>query len=65
MSDTTTGQQDQSQAVELIYNLHDRPPFFESLFAALQHLLAIFVSIVLPRSYRQQKVHDDLKTDPA
>ena len=39
---------DQSQAVELIYNLHDRPPFFESLFAALQHLLAIFVSIVTP-----------------
>jgi xanthine permease XanP len=35
-------------AVEIIYGLHDRPPFFESLFAALQHLLAIFVGIITP-----------------
>lgn len=26
---------------ELIYGLNDRPPFRESLFAAMQHLLAI------------------------
>ncbi|MFO7849817.1 MAG: nucleobase:cation symporter-2 family protein [Spirochaetia bacterium] len=44
----SSGQADQSQGIELIYQLNDRPPFFESLFAALQHLLAIFVSIVTP-----------------
>ncbi len=33
---------------ELIYRLEDRPPFLESLFAALQHLLASFVGIVTP-----------------
>ena len=30
---------------ELIYGLNDRPPLRETLFAALQHLLAIFVAI--------------------
>lgn len=34
--------------VELIYGLEDRPPFWEALFAALQHLLAIFVGIATP-----------------
>ena len=33
---------------ELIYRLEDRPPFLESLFAAIQHLLASFVGIVTP-----------------
>ena len=33
---------------ELIYGLNDRPPVREALFAALQHLLAIFVAIVTP-----------------
>jgi xanthine permease XanP len=33
---------------ELIYGLNDRPPVMESLFAALQHLLASFVGIVTP-----------------
>ena len=32
----------------LIYGLNDRPPLQEALFAALQHLLAIFVSIITP-----------------
>lgn len=32
----------------LIYGLDDRPPFREALFAALQHLLAIFVAIITP-----------------
>ena len=32
----------------LIYGLNDRPPFKEALFAALQHLLAIFVAIITP-----------------
>uniref|UniRef100_A0AB33JDK9 Nucleobase:cation symporter-2 family protein n=1 Tax=Prevotella sp. GTC17260 TaxID=3236796 RepID=A0AB33JDK9_9BACT len=33
---------------ELIYGLNDRPPLKETLFAALQHLLAIFVAIITP-----------------
>jgi xanthine permease XanP len=45
---SSAGQTDQYQGIELIYGLHDRPPFLESLFAGLQHLLAIFVSIVTP-----------------
>jgi xanthine permease XanP len=33
---------------ELIYRLEDKPPVIESLFAAIQHLLASFVGIVTP-----------------
>ncbi len=32
----------------LIYGLEDRPPLRDALFAALQHLLAIFVAIITP-----------------
>ena len=32
----------------LIYGLNDRPPLKDTLFAALQHLLAIFVAIITP-----------------
>lgn len=32
----------------LIYGLNDRPPVKETVFAALQHLLAIFVAIITP-----------------
>lgn len=34
--------------IDLIYGVEDRPPFREALFAALQHLLAIFVAIITP-----------------
>ncbi|MGN0901660.1 MAG: solute carrier family 23 protein, partial [Succinivibrio sp.] len=33
---------------DLIYKLEDRPPLAETLFAAVQHLLAIFVAIITP-----------------
>lgn len=33
---------------ELVYQLNDRPGFVESLFVALQHLLAIFMAIITP-----------------
>lgn len=36
------------EPTDLIYRLDDRPPALESLFAALQHLLASFVGIVTP-----------------
>lgn len=32
----------------LIYGLEDKPPLSECIFAALQHLLAIFVAIITP-----------------
>ena len=33
---------------DLIYHLNDRPPLKEAVFAAFQHLLAVFVAIVTP-----------------
>lgn len=33
---------------DLIYQIEDRPPFKETVFAAFQHLLSIFVAIVTP-----------------
>ena len=36
------------EKTDLIYGIDDRPPFKEALFAALQHLLAIFVAIITP-----------------
>jgi len=32
----------------LVYGIEDKPPFFEALVAALQHLLAIFVVVITP-----------------
>ena len=36
------------QRAGLIYGLNDRPPLKDTLFAAFQHLLAIFVAIITP-----------------
>ena len=33
---------------ELIYRLEDRPPLPQTLFAAGQHLLAMFVAVITP-----------------
>ena len=33
---------------DLIYGVEDRPPFKDAIFAALQHLLAIFLAIITP-----------------
>lgn len=35
-------------AVKLIYGLNDKPPFYEGVFVAIQHTMAIFVPIVTP-----------------
>jgi len=37
-----------SRNTGLVYGIEDKPPFGEALFAALQHLLAIFVGIITP-----------------
>ena len=36
------------QTSELIYRLEDRPPLPQTLFAAFQHLLAMFVAVITP-----------------
>lgn len=38
----------ETQPSELIYRLEDRPPLPQTLFAALQHLLAMFVGVITP-----------------
>ena len=47
---------------ELIYGLNDRPPLRETLFAALQHLLAIFAAIITPPLIISSALKFDLET---
>lgn len=46
----------------LIYGLDDRPPLREALFAALQHLLAIFVAIITPPLIIAGALQADIET---
>lgn len=46
----------------LIYGLEDRPPVKDALFAALQHLLAIFVAIITPPLIIAGALNLDLET---
>lgn len=48
MESTHTEETLDNKPKELIYGLEDRPPLRDTLFAALQHLLAIFVAIITP-----------------
>ncbi|MCC8153523.1 MAG: purine permease [Tannerellaceae bacterium] len=50
------------QATDLIYGINDRPPFRDTLFAALQHLLAIFVAIITPPLIIANALGLDLET---
>ncbi|SPY34306.1 nucleobase:cation symporter-2 family protein [Porphyromonas cangingivalis] len=50
----------QTPSTDLIYSVDDRPPFKDALFAALQHLLAIFVAIITPPLI----IADALSLDP-
>lgn len=47
---------------ELIYGLNDRPRLRETVFAALQHLLAIFVAIITPPLIISSALKFDLAT---
>ena len=47
---------------DLIYGPEDRPPFLESVFAALQHLFAIFVAIMTPPLIIASQLNLDLET---
>lgn len=43
-----TAQPSPARPSELIYHLEDRPPLPQTLFAACQHLLAMFVAVITP-----------------
>ena len=47
---------------DLIYGPEDRPPFLESVFAALQHLFAIFVAIMTPPLIIASQLNLDIET---
>lgn len=47
---------------DLIYGLNDRPPLRETLFAAAQHLLAIFVAIITPPLIISSALRLDIQT---
>ncbi|MBR4089088.1 MAG: purine/pyrimidine permease, partial [Bacteroidales bacterium] len=59
-TETTTAAKTMSQG--LIYGLEDRPPVRDALFAALQHLLAIFVTIITPPLIVAGALNLDLET---
>jgi xanthine permease XanP len=40
--------QNQAQKTDIIFALNDKPPAFQAFFAALQHMLAIFIGIITP-----------------
>lgn len=53
---------ERANAAELIYGLEDRPPLKETFFAALQHMLAIFVAIITPPLIIASALKLDLET---
>lgn len=55
-------QQSEAQSAGLIYGLNDRPPVKDAVFAALQHLLAIFVAIITPPLIIAGALKPDLET---
>ena len=52
----------QTTKAAIIYGVNDRPPLQETLFAAIQHLLAIFVAIITPPLIISKALHMDLAT---
>lgn len=49
------------EKVDLIYKIDDKPSFKDSLFAAVQHLLAIFVAIITPPLIIAEAIGADLE----
>jgi xanthine permease XanP len=47
---------------DMIYKLNDNPPLMEKSFAALQHISAIFLSIIAPGYIITTSINCDLKT---
>ena len=53
---------EQKTTKAVIYGVNDRPPLQETLFAAVQHLLAIFVAIITPPLIIAKALKMDLAT---
>ena len=53
---------EQKTTKAVIYGVNDRPPLQETLFAAVQHLLAIFVAIITPPLIIAKALRMDLAT---
>ena len=51
-----------SSSNDLIYRLYDKPKLKETIFAALQHLLAIFVAIITPPLIISNALNFDVET---
>lgn len=51
-----------TNTTSLIYGVDERPPLRDTLFAAFQHLLAIFVAIITPALIIAKALNLDLKT---
>lgn len=52
----------QTQSKTVIYGVNDRPPLRDTLFAAIQHLLAIFIAIITPPLIIAKALGMDLST---
>lgn len=52
----------EKQSRGMIYGVNDRPPLRDTLFAAVQHLLAIFVAIITPPLIIAKALGMDLQT---
>lgn len=52
----------EKQLKGMIYGVNDRPPLRDTLFAAVQHLLAIFVAIITPPLIIAKALNMDLQT---
>ncbi len=61
-SDERSKMEQEGAGGDIIYGLDDRPPIVETIFAALQHLLAIFVPIITPTLIISGALKLDLKT---
>ncbi len=48
MGDSTTKTAEEERETEVLYKLEDKPPFYETVVLSIQHMLAMFVSIVTP-----------------
>lgn len=53
---------DKNKSLGLIYGLEERPPLRDTLFAAIQHLLAVFVAIITPPLIISGALNLDLET---
>lgn len=62
LSDVSQPVETPQRPSDLVYGIEERPPFKDALFAALQHLLAIFVAIITPPLIIAGALQLDLET---